>query len=467
MPAKCRILICLLLPVGLAGCMSAPKPSPQMVAGADASWISAGPAGSVDAQWWSSLSDPKLDALIDTALKASPDIKEAEARFRAARAQNRAAAAGELPRVGTTASAARSRQTLNGLLPIAKLPGLERDNTLFDVGFDANWELDLWGGARSATAASAARTKVAMAQAAGVRLQVIAEVVRNYASLRSAQARQSSLAAELALLSQLAALERQRAEEGEVNRDAALAAQQRLDALRATSPALDIQIHGYAFNLAVLTRQPPEAMLALAGEQAAIPQLPQAVLIGLRSELLQRRPDVRAAEADLAAYTADIGVARAAFFPRISLMGEFGQQARGSLDLLSASSTRFSAGPTLSWPIFAAGAIRAQWRGAKAESEAAGERYAKAVLSALADSENAANHFAQAKEAETRQESAHHQAVELAGLAESRADAGETSRLELLEAQVNAQEANRAVIGAKGDAVEAWITLCKSLGGGW
>ncbi len=457
----------LLLPLALAGCLGVPRPAPVKLAGSDAGWITPGAPGAVEENWWAALRDPRLDALVADALKASPDLAEAEAHLAAARAQSRGAAAPQLPAVNASAAASRSRQTLDGLIPLGRIPGFARDNTLFDVGFDASWELDFWGAVRSSAAAARARAQVAQARAAGTRLQVVAEVARDYATLRTAHARRASLASEARFQAALVSLHQQRLAMGEAGRDPLLAAQQRLEGLNAALPALDSQIRSLAFALGVLTARAPEAMLMLADQPAPPPAAPAQVALGLRSELLLRRPDVRLAQADYAAASADTGVARAALFPRLTLAGSLGQQARDGLDLTSLASTHFSAGPSLSWPIYAAGRLKAQLAGTRAEARAAGDRYQKAVLGALADSEGAANRFAQAQASAARQQAALGQAREVAGLVAQRAARGEDSRLDLLAAQAAAEAARQAAILADADTLDAYVALCKALGGGW
>src|SRR5690606_28992841 len=151
----------------------------------------------------------------------------------------------------------------------------------------------------------------------------------------------------------------------------------------------DADARAAAYRLALLTGQPPEALADRLLVRAPIPNGPAAVAAGLRSDLLRRRPDVARAERELAAATADVGVATAELFPRFSLLGSIGRQARNGGDLDAGGSTRFTVGPSLHWPIFAGGAIRANIRAAGARADAAAARYEQAVLTALSDSETA------------------------------------------------------------------------------
>ena len=177
------------------------------------------------------------------------DLAEAEAHLASARATARAATGARLPAGNADGQATRSRQSLNGLLPIAHIPGLKRDNTLYDLGFDASWEIDFWGGKRSAATAATARADESAARAQGVRLQV----VRDYTGLRTAEARRESLATEAALLDESATLAARRFTAGETARDPALAADQRRDAVAAAQATIAAQIRSLTAALAVRT----------------------------------------------------------------------------------------------------------------------------------------------------------------------------------------------------------------------
>ena len=261
---------------------------------------------------FAALADPTLDALVARALSANPDLAESEARLRSARANLTIAKGRELPSVNLSGSATKNEQSANGMIPFGKLPGVPRNYNLFDAGFDAAWEIDLWGARASASRAAAARADVAVAQAAGVRQQLIAEVARSYTELRSAQLRRANLAAQVEAYAALASLQQSRLAAGESARDEALSAAQHLAAAKSALASEEVEIAANAYALAVLTGQPPEALQPLAEAQGPIPTIPDVTLLGLRSEVLQRRPDLAAAAADLAASRADADAARAA-----------------------------------------------------------------------------------------------------------------------------------------------------------
>jgi outer membrane protein TolC len=222
-----------------------------------------------------------------------------------------------------------------------------------------------------------------------------------------------------------------------------------------------------AYSLAVLTGRPPEALIALADQGTVLPNPPRTIGAGFRSDLLRRRPDIRQAERELAAATADQAAAVAELFPRLTLAAGVGQQATHAGDLGSDLSTRYQLGPSLSWPVFDAGRLRAQVRAAGARTEAASARYEKAVLSALSDSETAINRYAAASSQRRDRDAALEQSTEALALARQRYDTGEDDRLALLDTQAAFRTAEQAALEARASELTAFAALEKALGAGW
>jgi NodT family efflux transporter outer membrane factor (OMF) lipoprotein len=461
-----RSIFSALVLFGVAACTVGPdyrRPAPGAASG---NWIAPMPPGQVDERWWERLGDPLLDQLVERAITANPDVREAEARLREARANRDAAAGRALPEVKAGGSATEQQISENGQLPVGNIPGLERRFSLYDVGFDASWEIDFWGGARRSVEAAGGRQAAAAYRVSDIRLQTIAEVVRTYAELRSAQERIRLLGDEAAVRSEIDSLMALRHRAGESSRLESETARQRSAAARAAQSAAGPAERAALYRLSLLTGQPPEALLAALSPRRDIPVAPAFVVAGVRSELLQRRPDVLAAEAELAAATADIGVETANLYPRFSLVGSFGQQARRPGDLADSDSTRFSVGPSFSWPIFSFGRIRAQIRGADARADAASARYEKAVLGALADSETAANRFGGALGSLDRRREAAENGRTGLGLARLRYERGEDNKLQYLEAKSAQSAAEQALVDARSEALLAYVAFSKSLGGG-
>jgi NodT family efflux transporter outer membrane factor (OMF) lipoprotein len=451
----------------LAGCVVGPDYKRPPTVAAASTWTEPASEGDVDAAWWRSLGDPVLDRLVETASTRNLDLREADGRLREARANRDATASGRLPQVEATGSATANRISGHGEIPIQRIPGFQRTFDLYDVGFDASWEIDLWGRVSSEVQASNARRDAALEARRDVLLQTIAEVVRAYVDLREAQALLASASADALARDRAASLVGQRYRAGEASLFDDARAQAQARSTRSALPGLASDAKAAAYRLALLTGQPPEALAGLAATPAPLPNLPARVGVGLRSDLLRRRPDVREAERNLAAATADVGVATADLFPRVTLIGGVGQQAQGVGDLTSGLSTRYQFGPTFSWPILSFGRIRAQVRAAGGRADQAGAAYEKAVLTALYDSETALNRYAATAAERRDRDVARAQSATALDLARQRYAGGEDSLLSLLAAQSEFSAAEQSAVAARAAELTALVGLYKALGGGW
>jgi len=464
-----RSLPLFLLPLLLASaCTVGPDYRPPETKAAP-EWLEAGAPGQVDLQWWDRFGDAQLSALVQRAVASSPDLKEAEARLAEARANREAIAGGRLPNVTAKGSATENVLSNNGQLPLGSIPfpGFSRDFPLFDLGFDASWEIDLWGRRTRQMQGATARLESATYAKRDVMLTLIAEVVRSYMDLRAAQADAATAEAQATSNAELARLSGLRFKAGEASRLELDRADAAARASAAAVPNARAQASAAAYRIATLVGVPPEQIVPELQAPAPLPASPDAILVGLRSELLERRPDVRRAERELAAATADIGVATADLFPRFSLLGSIGQQARSPGDLFSTDSTRLQIGPSFSWPIFQGGTIRAQIRAADARAEAAAARYEKAVVGALSDSEAAINRFLNARAAADDAGASLVREQSAFALAEKRADRGEDDRLTLERARQSLLAARQRDQQARAARAQAATALYKSLGGGW
>lgn len=457
-----------LVPLALLGaCAVGPDYKKPAVTGENASWATRPvDTGAIEIEPWRAMGDPLLTELVERAVAANLDLRQAEARLREARAGRDAAAGGRLPELVASGSATKQRLSENGQFPFASLPGFDRKFPLYDAGFDASWEIDLWGSNRRAVQAAERRVSAADAQRREVRLRVIAELARAYGELRGAQAEAHTLRSEAQTQRRLATLVRQRYDAGETARIDDAQAEALVRSAEAALPGAEARIRTAAFAIALLTAQPPEALDRLL-VPAPTPSLPRLIAAGLRSDILRRRPDVAAAEAQFAAATADVGVETANLFPRLTLIGGVGQQARSVSDLSSGGSTRFQIGPALHWPIFAGGRIRAQIRAAKARADVAAAAYEQAIFGALADSETALNRYQAALTAAQELAVARERSAVVLSLAQQRYDTGEDDLIMLLQAISRFNAADRAATDAQTRAFQAHATLVKALGGGW
>lgn len=451
----------------LAGCTVGPDYKRPATPAASAAWLEPAEAGTVDPAWWRQFGDAQLSALIERALASSPDIREATARLHEARANREAAMGGALPNLTAKGSYSENRLSENGQFPINSIPGFSRDFPLFDGGFDASWELDLWGRQTRKIEGARAREDAAEASRRDVMVMLSAEIARNYLDLRAAQAQASALDAQAQADRELADLTRLRFTSGEASRLEAESAEAQARASAAAVPDARTASAAATYRIAALVGAPPEDIAPALRTAAAMPVSPDSILVGVRSDLLERRPDIRRAERDLAAATADIGVAKADLFPRFSLFGSIGQQARNTGDLTDGGSTRGQFGPSFSWPIFSGGTIRAQTRAANARADGAAARYDKAVFGALSDSEAAINRFLGARGALVDAEAALASQTTAFHLAEQRTARGEDDRLALMRATRTRIAAERTAIAARQAKTQAAVALFKSLGGGW
>ena len=454
------------LPVLLVGCKVGPNYEPPKVE-AGAGWTQAAgvPGAALDA-WWQRLGDPTLDRLVAAGLTRNLDVRQAMVRIREARSLREAVAGGLGPTIGAQAGVTRLEQTMNGSLPLAQIPIIQRDQTLHDVGFDMSWELDVFGRTRRAVESAQARAQAEEAQARGIQVSVAAEIARTYLTMRGAQRELAARTALVAALGRNLETIRLRVQAGDLAKvDAERADGQFLDA-KAALPSLRAQMHAAALGLGVLVGQLPESEAALAATPA--PGLVLAPLpVGERADLLRRRPDVQAAERFLAGATADIGLAKAEWFPKLTITASGGYEAQQTSQLFKSSSQTFAVAPFISWRIFDGGTIKAQIHAAEARQEEAALAYEQTVLAALSDGERTCSNYRLALEATEAQRTALDFARKTYGHAERRYQQGDIALGELLDAERTLREAEDSFARVQTGAAIDLVALCKALGGGW
>ena len=450
----------------LAGCAVGPKYSPPEAPAVD-HWIADENSAPLDLAWWHSFNDPLLDELIQSAVSSNLDLKLADARLREARANRDSVAGRRLPQLDLNASVNRNAFSENGPIPVQRIPGFQRDYNLYEAGFDASWEIDLWGHTARAVQAARARAESAEDARRDTLMRIITEVARSYIDLRSAQQQLTSAQADADARADVARLVGERFNAGEASRFDFVRADAQARTARSVLPNLDADAHATIYRLALLTGQPPEALTDQLLKRAPLPDSPMLVAAGLRSDVLRRRPDVRQAERELAAATADVGVATAELFPRLSLVGSIGQESVTASNFSASDSTTFSVGPSLHWPIFAGGTLRANIRAADARANAAGAAYETAVLTALSDSETALNRYAAAERTREDRDVARQQTETALILARQRYRAGEDDLTVLLDAQSAYSVSEQGSIVARAAVLSSLISLYKALGGGW
>jgi len=418
------------------------------------------------AHWWQTFADPTLDRLVATALAQNLGVREAGARVAEARALRDAAAGGRYPTVSTSASVTRRRQSENGPIPINEIPGITRDQTIYDIGFDAAWEIDVFGRTRRAVEAADARVDAAVDRHRAVALAIVAETARSYFELRGARHEIEALQAGIDASRSSLDLVRQRYANGDVPEAAVAQAEAELASVEAALPALQARERATALAIGVLLGDLPESQLGLLGESPGYLAL-KALPIGERADILRRRPDVAAAERQLAAATADVGVATADLFPRIGIGASGGFQSLDAGTLFDAASETLSLAPLISWRIFDGGRIRAQIRATDARVEVAALEYESAVKEALTDAEQALTRYNLGLEALARQQMAVDAARRSYGFASDRYRLGDISLLELLDAERALRNAEEGYAQTHTTVATDLVALYKALGGGW
>jgi NodT family efflux transporter outer membrane factor (OMF) lipoprotein len=412
-------------------------------------------------QWWKTFNDPMLDSLIERAVESNIDLRQASARIRAARASRRAAAAGLFPRADVSGAYRRSRAPSTGGR------GREGGVDLFQAGLDAAWELDVFGGVRREVEASRADVRAAVEDRRDVLITLVSEVALVYVDLRGLQ-RELAIAREN-LVSQRRSTEitRRNFEVGRVSRLDTVNAEALVATTESQIPLLESEARQAIYALSVLLAREPGALLQELTAEAPIPQTPPEVPIGLPSDLLRRRPDVRRAEADLHAATARVGAATADLFPRFSLTGGLGFSGGTFREMADWTNRGWSFGPSVSWPLFDAGRIRANIEVRSAIQEQALLSFRAAVLVALRDVENALVAYAaeqQHRAALAEAVAANRRAVELSTI---QYRAGDIEFVTLLTAQRSLLSSEDALVRSDRNLAANLIALYKALGGGW
>jgi len=421
----------------------------------------------IQIDWWQVFNDPLLSKIIEQAAQNNLDIKIAEANIRKARAIRSGKGADYYPSIESSVDVMRESLSENGRLPASSIPGIASNRTVYEAGFDASWELDFFGGTQRSVEAADARLDSAIESRRDIVLSILAETMRNYIELRGTQRRIVIMKQNIKLQKKTVEIVKQRYDFGDASEFELTRAEVQLRLTEASLPNLTADLRASAYRLTVLTGQEPQVLLEKLLETKPLPVPPDIVPVGLRSDILRRRPDIRLAERQLAAETADIGVATANLFPKFALTGTVGVESLSFGDLFQSTSTFWALGPLIRWPIFQGGAIRSQIAAEKVEAEAAAIAYERAVLTALTDAETALVRYGQ--ELETRKRL--NKAVDLnkhsAYLAKQRYRLGEDNILSVVDAEHELSRVEDKLVISETHTLINLVSLFKTLGGGW
>jgi multidrug efflux system outer membrane protein len=423
-------------------------------------------------RWWSSFQDPELDSLIERAVRANLDLKIAASRLLEARAARGVARSALLPTVESSDSQQRVR---GGLTQGIFRPNAGSQSSLLapyqtniiQQGFDASWELDFFGGKRHALEAATADVAAAAEARRDTLVSLLAEVARNYGELRGAQRRLEIAGNNIALQTDTLELTKVRAEAGlgtelDVERQIS-----QLAATQALVPALESASQASIHRLSVLLGEEPGT---LAGELTAtkpLPATPPVVPVGLSSDLLKRRPDVRRADAEVSAASARVGVARSDFFPKITLTGSAGRQGTSFSGLTLGAGNFFAVGPAIKLPIFTGGRLRANMETQKQRLSQAQLAYQSTVLRSLEETENALTAYGREQERRERLQAAARASRESTHLANELYTRGLADFLSVLDAQRQQLAIEDDLAQSDTAVVTNLVALYKALGGGW
>ena len=476
-----RTLPLLALTLGLSACTVGPNYAgpPKTLSNAPGNTgfkrggQSASPTAPGVADWWTQLNDATLTDLEQRALAANPNIAVAQARLRQARASLRLERANQAPNANASATYLHAR--VPGIDLGQATGGSESGSggdtgasavDVFNLGFDASWEVDLFGGRRRSVEAARAQAQAAEANVADAQVSLTAEVAQAYVNLRDRQRRIALAQQSAQMQQQMLALTRQRFDRGAASALDVERLSGQVEATNGQIVPLQAELESYLNALAVLTGQEPGALDAMLTQPAPVPLPPAQVAVGDAAALLQRRPDIRAAERQLAQRTAQVGVADAARFPRLNILGLIGL---GGTQLSDISPDKLVgiAAPMLQWNILDFGRNRARINQAEGQRDEAEAQYRGVVLTALRDAEDSLSRFGHRRETVASLMRSKASADRAADLMQQRFRAGTATLIDTLDAERSRVAADQNLSAGVASLTGDFVALQKALGLGW
>lgn len=491
---------CFLLPLmALAGCTLGPDFS-KPDGWSPARWFDEGEAPKqppalsipvaepIKADWWTVFGDAELTRLEQRAASANLDVRTATIRLAESREQRRITAADEFPQVNGDAAYSRQRPSPNGEFSLFSAGGSGggaaggssiggaagvpssvplKPFDLYQYGFDASWEPDLWGKVRRAVESADANIEASAEARRDTLLSVMAEVARDYLQLRQIQAQLRIAHDNVAVSQDSVRLTSEQARKGLASQLDADTAAAQLSGVLATIPQLESREAAAINQLSFLIGDTPRSLADQLSTPMAIPPVPPRVPIGLPSELAERRPDIREAEATLHAATAEIGVAEAAFYPSLSLNGGFDLQAVKFADLGNWASRTYEIGPSLKIPIFQGGRLSGNLELTKQEQQAAAIAFQKTVLNAWTEIDDALVAYDREQRRLVQLERQTGETQAALGLARQQYANGVSDFLRVLDTQRQVLAAEQQEADSRATVSTDLVSLYKALGGGW
>jgi NodT family efflux transporter outer membrane factor (OMF) lipoprotein len=486
-PRRLRLFLLTLGASFLTGCAVGPNyhtpkiPAPEGYAEEVSAAARTGPAAGTAAAavpavdftgWWHALKDPELDSLIERAISGNPDVIMALDRLQAARTFEAATLGTVLPEAqaaagggrGTGSNLARGRAPQTQI-SASNTAGLDHVNVV--AGFDALWELDVFGKYRREIEAARYDAEATRAARNGVLVSVIADVARAYVDLRGLQVRASVLSAAIAALRESQRIVGIRYERGITNELDVTLATRELATLEAQAAPLDAQVRAAEYTIAVLVGVYPEDMVNELSVSAMVPSLPPSVAVGLPVELLRRRPDIQQAERELAGATARIGIATANLFPALFVSGSLGFQRQQAPGLPTIGQHIWSLGAGAAWPLLDFGQLDAQVEIADLQTRALLVNYKKTIQEAVREVDTNVGRYGAEQVTLGKLETALVASQRAVTLANERYERGLTDFLNVVDAERQEYDIEEQYTAAQVAAAEDFIELYRSLGGGW
>jgi len=479
-PTRVRLSL-VISALALTGCTVGPNYRPPQAQVPDA-WaetadnVAAGEGTVVS--WWTLFDDPQLNELVSRAVRSNQNLKLAQARIRQAQAQRMVAAAAGLPSLNATGSYTQYSRSgsafggafsggtgggTGGLSPTAFGSG----GDLYEAGVDGNWNLDVFGGVRRSVEAANANIGAAQEDLRDTLVTLLGQVATNYFTIRGNQRRIAVALDNIRTQEETVKLAQGRLEAGLGSRLEVAQAETLLATTESQLPALEISVRQAIHQIGVLIGSEPESLLAELSEPRLLVRPPVEVPVGLPSDLLRRRPDIRRAERQLAAATAQIGVAVADLFPKLSLTGGYGYQSTQASSLVTPGSQYWSWGPGLTLPLFSGGQIRGNIRVQTAIQEQALATYENTVLIALQSVEDAITAYTQTEAARASLTRAVDASREATKISQDLYQKGLVDFLNVLQSETSLYQAQDRLMQNEQQTLTSLVALFQALGGGW
>jgi len=434
--------------------------------------------------WWQSFNDPLLNHLVEDAIRNNYDVQNAIAKVREARALKSAAVGRLLPTVSSMNSYNRSRFSDNGVNPVGRFAemaarptgtagippfnlGIDNPTNDFKTGFDATWEIDVFGYRRWQVEAAKDRIQATQENRRNTIITVIADVARSYVELREAQNRMAILQNNIDLQQQSLNLTTQRYMIGLAPRQDSTQAATQLETLRANLPNLQATIETSAHAISILTGREPNNLLPVLSVPQPVPVAQPVVGLGLPASLVLRRPDIRQAERELSASNADIASDRAQLYPIVRFTGSWGWEALAIQDLFKWNSRYWTVNPTVNWPIFQRKELRENVKVAKARYAQQEVVFRKTILNALGDVQDAVSNLDAAYRQRDSLSAAVGQNQQTVELTDTLYKTGLNNYLNVLDAKRSLADLQDQLAQSQANTTLQTIRLYKALGGGW